>query len=502
MDKDLYANKLLLSFFTSLYLVFSNKPHLCFAILIVLYQNKRDIVSLGFTLACALIKEYTLFPFYLFFLILTLKNIPINILLVILYAYFNKFNYINYLPIIINFLLYHKGTKPNAFSQTKELVNNYLAILSAKSKNLDSYDIINSKIKNLITSYCLNCSMKDSCLGKRRIDLYHYLMFESTKNMKQSKEIDYFIYNCEYKKMMDEVPKVEFGTVSNYHILKDSFNIILSEDEKKSRIINKLKSYSLKNVVYKNEDELVLSFDEYLPPLKLKRILNDKNYSVIYKGKNQYDITPHPIIKAKAESIILSKGGGYIAGDNCMIKKTTSKLYAALSDGMGTGLKAYEASKALLKRLEALISLPYSDERIIRLLTELTHVSLYTSSYSTLDFISIDLTQKKANLFKVASSTTLLLRDNKIIEYKTKTLPIDFDSVLDLYEIDLKKNDIILLMSDGAYDYINIKALYSYILSISYLDPDKLVYDIAKYIFIQSNKKLKDDTSILGIKIY
>ena len=270
LDKDLYANKLLLSFFTSLYLIFSNKPHLCFAILIVLYQNKRDIVSLVFTLACALIKEYTLFPFYLFFLILTLKNIPINILLVILYAYFNKFNYINYLPIIINFLLYHKGTKPNVFSQTKELVDNYLAILSAKSKNLDSYDIINSKIKNLITSYCLNCSMKDSCLGKRRIDLYHYLMFESTKNMKQSKEIDYFIYNCEYKKMMDEVPKVEFGTVSNYHILKDSFNIILSEDEKKSRIINKLKSYSLKNVVYKNEDELVLSFDEYLPPVKLK----------------------------------------------------------------------------------------------------------------------------------------------------------------------------------------------------------------------------------------
>ena len=43
---------------------------------------------------------------------------------------------------------------------------------------------------------------------------------------------------------------------------------------------------------------------------------------------------------------------------------------------MGSGLKAYEASKALLKRLEGLINLPYDDEKIIRLLTELSHISL------------------------------------------------------------------------------------------------------------------------------
>ena len=45
--------------------------------------------------------------------------------------------------------------------------------------------------------------------------------------------------------------------------------------------------------------------------------------------------------------------------------------------------------------------------------------------------------------------------------------------------------------------------LYIHIfLSISYLEPDKLVYNIAKYIFNESNKKLHDDTSILAIKVY
>ena len=169
---------------------------------------------------------------------------------------------------------------------------------------------------------------------------------------------------------------------------------------------------------------------------------------------------------------------------------------------MGSGLKAYEASKALLKRLEGLISLPYDDEQLIKLLTELCHLSLYTSSYATLDFFSANLSKKKAKLFKIASAPTLLIRNNKIKEFITKTLPIDFDSVIDLYEINLEKNDIILMMSDGAFDFSNIKSLYAYILSISYLDPDKLVYNIAKYIFNESNKKLHDDTSILAIKVY
>lgn len=65
---------------------------------------------------------------------------------------------------------------------------------------MDSYDTIDERIKALLKSYCLNCPMKEKCFSKRRIDMYHFLMYEVTSNMKHSKEIDYFIYNCEYKK--------------------------------------------------------------------------------------------------------------------------------------------------------------------------------------------------------------------------------------------------------------------------------------------------------------
>lgn len=502
MALDFYLNKLLITFLSSIYLYFSSNAHLGYAFLIISYQNKRDLTMLFFVVTGAIFNNYTKIPFYLFFLALALKSFSLNIIFTLISIYLFKTQYLYYIPIALNFLLYNQNDKPIYLSYVINNVNKYLKLIENKSNNMDSYDTIDERIKALLKSYCLNCPMKEKCFSKRRIDMYHFLMYEVTSNMKHSKEIDYFIYNCEYKKMMDEAPKINFNLNSSYNTIKDTINILISENNLKNDLIAKLKNYSLSSINYINDSQMTLSFNEYILPLKLERILKNRNLNISYTGNNTYEIAYKSKCKIKAESIILSKGGGYIAGDNCLIKKTSTKLYAALSDGMGSGLKAYEASKALLKRLEGLINLPYDDEKIIRLLTELSHISLFTSSYATLDFFSANLATKKGKLFKIASSTSLLIRNNQIKEFNTKTLPIDFDGILDLYEIDLEKNDIILLMSDGVFDFSNIKALYSYILSISYLEPDKLVYNIAKYIFNESNKKLHDDTSILAIKVY
>lgn len=502
LSYDFYLNKLLIAFMTAIYLYFSKNSYLGYAILIVFYQNKRDLAMLFFVIFSAMLNDYTKIFFYLFFLTISLKKLSIDLLLSIISIYFFKDQYLFYLPIAINMLLYYKEKEPVYNTNTSSNISKYLSLLKSKSNNLDSYDTINEKIKAIIKSYCSNCPMKQKCMSKRRIDFYHYLMYELTSNMKPSSEIDYFIYNCEYKKMMDEIPKINFNLQSCYNTVNETFSILTKENTIKDDLFERLKKYSLKSVDYINSFKMKLSFNEYIIPIHLQRILKNNDLSVNYTGNNTYIVWSKPKCKIKAESIILSKGGGYIAGDNCLIKASNNTLYAALSDGMGSGLKAYEASKALLKRLEGLISLPYDDEQLIKLLTELCHLSLYTSSYATLDFFSANLSKKKAKLFKIASAPTLLIRNNKIKEFTTKTLPIDFDSVIDLYEINLEKNDIILMMSDGAFDFSNIKSLYAYILSISYLDPDKLVYNIAKYIFNESNKKLHDDTSILAIKVY
>ena len=97
---------------------------------------------------------------------------------------------------------------------------------------MDSYDTIDERIKALLKSYCLNCPMKEKCFSKRRIDMYHFLMYEVTSNMKHSKEIDYFIYNCEYKKMMDEAPKINFNLNSSYNTIKDTISWLNKGEEK------------------------------------------------------------------------------------------------------------------------------------------------------------------------------------------------------------------------------------------------------------------------------
>ena len=168
---------------------------------------------------------------------------------------------------------------------------------------------------------------------------------------------------------------------------------------------------------------------------------------------------------------------------------------------MGTGLKAFESSKSVLTKLNSLTELGIIEQDLLKALSHMIQISLYTDSYATLDLLHIDLASASGTLYKVASEETIFIRNNRIKALETKTLPIEFDNILDSYSFEFEHNDLILIISDGVLNFVDKKALYSFILSKSYLSPDKLVYQIGKYIFEVSNKKLQDDTSIVAIRI-
>ena len=57
-------------------------------------------------------------------------------------------------------------------------------------------------------------------------------------------------------------------------------NILISENNLKNDLIAKLKNYSLSSINYINDSQMTLSFNEYILPLKLERILKNKNLNV------------------------------------------------------------------------------------------------------------------------------------------------------------------------------------------------------------------------------
>ena len=503
LELDHFYNKIFISSLVGLYIFFSKSQALGFFLLLVSFTGKRDFLILVIIGTLAMYHNYNDWPIVLFIIAIAVKRIQTIVPLSIISIYLFKENYLFYLPIILNLLYYlsiQKDYPPTII--TKNNYQSYINVLDNNSNSVAPYEELDKRIIDLIKSFCLNCSLNKECFKKKRISLYRYFMYELCQNIPKTKEIDYFIYNCEYKSMMDETPKIAFSLHSNYKSVKELISFESKNELFINHIIKSLNGFNLKEikVINSESNNASLVFNDYINPNHLNRLLGFKSLVVKQDGL-VYKIFNQPKIKVKAESIILSKGGSYIAGDNCLIKSTNTDFYAALSDGMGTGLKAFESSKSVLTKLNSLIELGFIEQDLLKALSHMIQISLYTDSYATLDLLHIDLASASGTLYKVASEETIFIRNNRIKALETKTLPIEFDNILDSYSFEFEHNDLILIISDGVLNFVDKKALYSFILSKSYLSPDKLVYQIGKYIFEVSNKKLQDDTSIVAIRI-
>ena len=205
--------------------------------------------------------------------------------------------------------------------------------------------------------------------------------------------------------------------------------------------------------------------------------------------------------KVISDSLVLAKGNIYISGDNVLYNQSKSDFYFALSDGMGSGLRAYEASKDMLMRVDSLINLKISDELLLNNLKHMYNYSCVYDSYGTLDLLHINKSNFKCNLYKVASSVTLLIRNEQIYEYITDTLPLGSGDIITKYDIDLQYYDLILLLSDGITDQVDKKSLYKYIKSICREKTEKISSLLSEFVYHKSGGKLKDDLSVIAIKI-
>lgn len=384
-------------------------------------------------------------------------------------------------------------------------IDNYLALLKDDSTD---YGQIDFAIKELIKTFCTNCNKKNLCFKKNRLYLYQYLMYQVTSNMKVSAATSDFITNCDYYEMMLKAPKnniLKIATISHVKLISEYFNTCDANDE---LILNffKRNNYELTKLENRSRGSINYCFELAVNSIsipllnfRLSQILNCK--TILKKQGDKYYLTKKPLYKISFDSIVLAKGNIYISGDNILIKEYQNDIYFALADGMGSGLKAFEASKSLLKQLEGLIDLGLSDEKIMTELKMLESLAGYKDTYSTIDFIHISKSSFITKLYKVASSNTYLITDRKMITFKTDSLPLAVLGDITAHELELNIGDTLIIASDGVSEVISSKKLTDYIKELANQEAPKIVYDLAKYVFDQSGEKLEDDISIIAIKV-
>lgn len=126
-----------------------------------------------------------------------------------------------------------------------------------------------------------------------------------------------------------------------------------------------------------------------------------------------------------------------------------------LSDGMGTGPRAAVDSAMAAGLMSRLIKAGFGFESSLRLVNSSLLLKSKDESLATLDILKIDLYSGKAVFYKAGAAASVIKRKNKILEIKKAALPAGIlrDASFASCEGEIQHDDIIVLASDGAFDY-------------------------------------------------
>lgn len=210
-------------------------------------------------------------------------------------------------------------------------------------------------------------------------------------------------------------------------------------------------------------------------------------------------------ISAKAYYSRLAKENSEISGDNYYYRASDNKFFAILCDGMGTGTRAFNESKNAIDLIIKLLDANFNEEQIVNTLNSLLLLNLKDDRYVALDFSVIDFDAHELRFYKAGAAQSYLISDDEIKRLQASSLPVGILESFDCYHnrIDIKEDDIIIMLTDGIADSIaedEQKSLDKYLEIIKNKDPQSIADSILTYA-LRGCDKVIDDMTVLVIKI-
>lgn len=150
-----------------------------------------------------------------------------------------------------------------------------------------------------------------------------------------------------------------------------------------------------------------------------------------------------------------TKEGETVCGDNALAFSADQAHYILLlSDGMGSGKDAFAQSCWTLTLLQKLLRAGLRAEGALGMVHSSLRLANEDIAFATADLCSIDLWTGQARFVKAGALSSFILRGEEIIEVSAVSMPLGAVESPDVAAVShtLKEQDILLLISDGAYD--------------------------------------------------
>lgn len=433
-----------------------------------------------------------------------------------------------------------------ALKNTAEKISNVSKIVENVSSRLDK--VINPEINKVFSSLqqgvCFGCGKKKECWNKYFNETANDIMIisgirQGTKG-KTSLEsrcikpnsllrhINHhygdFVSSVSSKMKISEMRGAvsdQFLCVSDFlYNLSEKWDIALKEDESRSRsIFSVLKDSGIDvlSVRYLTNSvspvKIELEFYENINEIDFFKIQSILELTTSYKFKK-----PQVDLSLEGTKIIFSESFSYkLIYGYFQIPLSESKICGdavghtlddagnetvILSDGMGTGSRAYIDASMTVALLENLLSAGFSFENSIRAVNSALIMKSTDESLSTVDTFSLNLYTGKAVFHKAGATFSFIRRKDSVKIIKEETMPVGIIRSVSAGEIceNMKGGDIVLLVSDGvtANDcgWINDEML-----AWSTNNMEDLAKHIASLSKMRSTKDLADDITVVAIKV-
>lgn len=205
------------------------------------------------------------------------------------------------------------------------------------------------------------------------------------------------------------------------------------------------------------------------------------------------------------------KHGEKYNGDSYSFGKISDGSYMCIiSDGMGSGPRAQQESRASVELVEKFTKAGLSKERAINTVNSIMSLKFSEEEkFSTLDLNSLDLYSGKISFMKVGAVPSFIKSGSKVEVINSKTLPF---GVLDKVDVDItnksvKNGDIVVMISDGVLDYDSYNVgkvdwIVNYLKNTKVTNPKELSEDIIAKVKELSGGKAKDDMTVIVSKVY
>ena len=182
--------------------------------------------------------------------------------------------------------------------------------------------------------------------------------------------------------------------------------------------------------------------------MSIKLILNSsKNEKSRIKlvSDGKYSINSQIYQKAKSSS--------EISGDTYYISDIKNGKVIALSDGMGSGEKAKEASSMVISMLEKLLLSGFNNNTITKIINNILKLKEESNVSASLDMTIVNTSKETVQFLKKGAPPTYVIYDSKMEVISKNNFPLGISDIESSEErcIDLVSPMLVINISDGAY---------------------------------------------------